>query len=181
MDYRIIEHMPKLHTRATPNKVKHLVRRRKSPCIPNGERLDWTFSVKFRKRASCTKENYEKLLSDWKYLNVGVTDLVYEYDKQKRLHIHGIAKIPIHVSFSKQLVSTELHTKEFKRLVSELQRKGWYKYMDKKFEDCYDDVSSEHEPRPTRNLFKDTFRSRFTDDEWTSYLDWTYQNDSREN
>lgn len=139
---------------------------------PNEVRLNWTFTVKFRKRASCTRENYEKLLSDWKYLNVCVTDLAWEHDKQKRLHIHGIAQIPIGISYSTQLVSTELHTKQFKRLLTEPQRTGWYKYMDKQFEDCYDDVSSEHEPTPKKNLFKDTFRSQFTDDEWTQYLDW---------
>lgn len=92
-------------------------------------RLAWAFTIKARRRAGCTFANYKTAKLLWLMYGCKISYSAFEYDKQGRLHEHGIVLIPVGVFRKKLLIST--YSINFKPLKTKEDIAAWKAYCDK--------------------------------------------------
>lgn len=116
------------------------------------------YTIKARKRAECDSKRYRLLLTTKQALIPGtkVTHNSYEYDKQGRLHIHGIFKIDQPIPYQK--FQQEGYVVNITRLRTQQDVSNWKLYCDKDQDltSYTQSPTKECPPPPNRSLFKRT-------------------------
>lgn len=109
-------------------------------------------SVKARKRLDCTVMQYETLISAWKKTlpQMKVQCKSYEYDKQGRLHVHGLLCLPStvpYICFHKEGFHVCVQPIRTQRSIDE-----WIEYCNKEQDILYD-VPHDDYPKISHSLF----------------------------
>jgi len=113
--------------------------------------IELAYTLKARDRKNCIVQNYKTVHQLWYNITgAQVTYNSYEYDKQKRLHCHGILKALNAVTYrSYQVKDYVVHVRPLR---TEAEVLAWKLYCDKEQDEQYDSEEC-HIQMPTKSLF----------------------------